>query len=418
MRRLLLSVICLLVLGTVFAATEITLWTAPNPQQETFWKNMLDEWKKINPDIKVNWSVIPATGSSEEAILTSIAAGKGPDICTNIFSGFAAQLIEAEQLVPLNTFSDFNELLEARKMTEAIKGWESGGNHYVIPIYSNPMIFWWRKDLLEEAGFENPPRTYSEVYDLAEKLSIPKERYGILFIKGRNWWDRWFDFITFYYAASDGAPYIDTNRNRILINNEYGIKVAEFIYTLFEKEYTAIDLMDNPLYTGAIAGELQGPWEIPRALTVFPDIYPDKIVMSSIPVPDDYPPDKPVKTFADTKGMVMFKSTKNREAAWEFIKWVFSSVDHDKLWLELTNLPPVRADLTTNEAFADIMEANPGLAMYANEVPNAVPPALTPRTIEVQDSMSQYLTEPISLLKGNFKEILENAVKAINRELF
>ena len=417
-RVIILSFFLICPLATPLIAEKITLWTAPNMYQEQFWKVILEEWKQVRPDIEVEWKTIPASGSSEEAILTAIVTDKAPDLCTNIFSGFAAQLIEADQLVALNTLEGFEELVQIRKADEGIKGWNFSGKYYVFPIYSNPMLFWWREDILAEAGFDSPPRTYSDVYKLAENFCKPKETYAIEYLKGRNWWDRWFDFITFYYAASSGQPYIDVERSRAIFNNDAGIAVVEFGQKLFDEGWTSTDMMDNPLYTGHLAGQLMGPWSIPEAQNMFPEIFPEKIVMSYPPVPDDYPEDQPVKTFADTKGMVMFKSSKNKESAWEFMKWVYSNPEHDRLWFEMTGLPPVRSDLTSNALFQAIIEENPMLELYAKAVPNSVPPALISKTTEVQDIMTTHLTEPIYLVDQSAEEIIKNCISKINKELF
>jgi len=175
-RVIIFSFFLFCLLATPLIAEKITLWTAPNMYQEQFWKVILEEWKQVRPDIEVEWKTIPASGSSEEAILTAIVTDKAPDLCTNIFSGFAAQLIEADQLVALNTVEGFDELVQIRKADEGIKGWNFSGKYYVFPIYSNPMLFWWREDILAEAGFDSPPRTYSDVYKLAENFCKPKER--------------------------------------------------------------------------------------------------------------------------------------------------------------------------------------------------------------------------------------------------
>ena len=418
MKKYLIVLMLLAILLTPLMAEKLVLWTAPNMYQEQFWKAILEEWEVEHPEIEIEWKTIPASGSSEEAILTAIVTGQAPDLCTNIFSGFAAQLIEADQLEPLNNFNDFSDLIAVRKMEEAIKGWEFDGDSYVFPIYSNPMLFWWRKDMLADAGFDTPPRTYGEVYELAEKICVPKEVYAVEFLKGKNWWDRWFDFITLYYAASDGQPYINTEKGKALINNEAGRAVVEYGQKLFDEGWTSVDMMDNPLFTGRLAGQLMGPWSIPWANNLFPDIFPEEIVMSYPPVPDNYPADKAVKTFADTKGMVMFKHSKHKEAAWEFMKWVYSNPKHDEMWFEITGLPPVRADLTTNEVFKSVIDADPLIKIYAEAVPNSVPPALISKTIEVQDIMTTNLTEPIYLVDKSAEELLKEAVKKINRELF
>jgi len=417
-KKYLVILILLVMLLTPVLAEKLVLWTAPNMYQEQFWKAILEEWKGVHPEIEIEWKTIPASGSSEEAILTAIVTGQAPDLCTNIFSGFAAQLIEADQLVPLSDFSDFDQLLAARRMEEAVKGWEFSGKSYVFPIYSNPMLFWWRKDMLAEAGFDTPPRTYSEVYELAEKICKPKEVYVVEYLKGKNWWDRWYDFITLYYAASNGHPYIDTKKNKAVFNDEAGNAVVEYGQKLFDNGWTSMDMMDNPLYTGRLAGQLMGPWEIPSAENLFPEIFPSEIILAYPPVPDSYPEDQAIKTFADTKGMVMFKDSRHKEAAWEFMKWVYSDPKHDELWFDMTGLPPVRADLTTNELFQPILEANPMMKAYAEAVPNSVPPALISKTTEVQDVMTTDLTEPIYLVDMPADQIINNAIKKINRELF
>ncbi|PNR96691.1 extracellular solute-binding protein [Petrotoga sp. 9PWA.NaAc.5.4] len=414
-----LSVLLLIVLISTFALsqTKLVFWTAPNPQQEAFWKEVVAEYESLHPEIDIEWSTIPAAGSSEEAILTAIASGRAPDISTNIFSGFAAQLVEIDQLMELDKLEGFDELVETRKMRSIIEGWQINGKNYVIPIYSNPILMWWRSSLLKEAGFENPPRTYSEIYEFSKNFVIPKERYSVQIIQGRNWWDRWFDFITYYYAASGGKSYVDTSKGRATFNDEAGKQVAEFINTMFRNEWTAVDLGSNPFYIGAIAGGLRGPWEISFAQTQFPDIVSD-IVISAPPVPDSYPQDEPIYTFADAKGLVIFKTTKHPKEAWDFVKWVFSREDFDLKWLEYTKMPPAREDLLTNDIFKDFWDQNPLAAQYAKYVPYAIPPATISMTVDVQDLMTVELVEPLMYGFKSPQKALDDAVKAINRILW
>lgn len=417
MKRVLFVTLLIFVAISAFAVKEIVFWTAPNPFQEAFWKDLVAKWNDSHPDVQIKWSTIPAAGSSEEAILTAIAAGKSPDICTNIFSGFAAQLIEADQLVPFETLSGYWDLIDQRHMRAIVEGWKLYGHYYVFPIYSNPMMFWWRMDILKDLGYDKPPRTYSEIYEISKKYSVPNKRYGVRVITGRNWWSRWFDFITYYYAASGGKPYLDVEKGRALFDNEYGLKVATFIDTMFRNNWTAVDLGNRPFYNGVIIGSIKGPWELSRAKNEYPDIYPN-IEVTPPPVPDDYPADAPVYTFADTKGLVMFKSCKYKKEAWEFIKWVFSNIDNDLKWMETTNLPPARGDLTTNPAFAEYMNENPYFAKYAAYVGYAVPPALTTMTVDVQDAMTQYLIEPLMYGKSTPTFALKTIVKKIRSILY
>ncbi len=410
----LLLVAIMLIVGIVGLSkvVTITLWTAPNPNQNLFWKTLVPMFEKTHPNIKIKWSQIPATGSSEEAILTAIASNRQPDICTNIFNGFAAELIESNVVVPFDSFPDFNALLKARHMEKVIKGWENNGHYYVIPIYVNPMMIWWRKDLLKANGFNAPPRTYSDVYKLAEKVTIPHRRYAYRPVGGTKWWDRWFDFIMDYYAASNGKPYLDVSRQMTFINDKFGKEVATFFYTMFKKGYATTDYGRDPLENGTVLGSVEGPWHIPYVKQHYPNVYKNIVVTPPL-VPDDHSANSPVYTYADTKGLVMFKSCKNKEAAWEFIKWVFSDPSHDALWVKLTNMPPARGDLLSNPLFKPYFK-DPIIAAYAKYVPYAVPTAPTSKTVDIQQAMTNDLIEPLEYLKTTPDKALAKTAAEIN----
>ncbi len=419
-RRSLIVALIFLIIGILgfSSVLTLTLWTAPNPNQDLFWRTIVSEWNKTHPDIQIKWSEIPAAGTSEEAILTAIASGRAPDFCDNIFSGFGAELVDSNQLVPLDTLPGFNDLVKQRDMENIIKNWEYKGHFYFFPEYINPMLVWWRKDILEEYGFSQPPRTYSQIYELAKKVVIPHKRYAYQAQQGISWYNRWYDFIADYYAASGGKAYIDPSRGIAFLNNEYSKDVATFIYTLFKNNWTAIDMGSEPLYTGAVVGMINGPWEIPYAMTQFPKIFANDIVVTPLPVPDNYPSDKPVYTFADSKSMVIFKTTKEKElAAWEFMKWVWSNPENDVLWVKITQMPPAREDLLTNPIFKPYLE-NKIFAEYAKYVPYAIPPAFSSKTVSIQEAMTNDLIEPLIYLQTTPEKAIEKLEADVNNILF
>lgn len=422
MRKVLLFVVIVSMLvvsavtQTTEAATTLTFWTAPNPQQEAYWKGIVDSWNASHPEIQVEWDVIPAGASSEEVLLTAIATGTAPDISTNIFSGFAAQLVTSEVVVALDEeFTDFWEVVEGRKMRSILeKGWGYKGHYYVLPLYNNAMRYWWSQKALDDAGMAEPPRTYSDVLALAKKVSVPGERYGITYPSYKNWWDRWFGYLTLYYAASQGAPYIDIENNKVLFNNEAGMAVLNFMNQTFREGVAATEDLVEPLQKEQITGAVMGPWSIIPTAEQYPDF---KYVVTPPPVPDDFPKDAPIYTFADTKGMVMFAQSEKKAEAWEFIKWYFSDVQHDVAWLEATNMPPVREDLVENAAFSDYWGAHPVVKKYAEGVPYSVPPALIAKTIEVQQIMGREMIEPIWFGTKESDQAMADAVKAIEEFL-
>ena len=392
------------------ADDAIKLWIAPNEVQEAFWKVAVDGWNESGNGMQVEFTTIPASGSSEEAILTAVASGNAPDISTNIFSGFAAQLAELDQLVDLSSLDGFDGLVAHRKMATIMQGWENGGKSFVFPIYSNPILVWWRADLLETAGWSELPKTFDDVYKLSEQVSEPGKTFGMKVIAGNNWWDRWFDYISFYYAVSNGAPYIADGK--AVYDNEAGKTVLGFFKTMFDNEWTSYDFgSDDPFVTGAVYGAVKGPWDIPYFTNQFPEVLKNVKIG---PMLGETASDGLMPTFADTKGLVMFSHSKVQPEAWEFIKWVFSNEDLTLLWLEKTGLPPARGDLTEHAALSAYYAENPLAAEYAKYVGVAVPPAMITQTIDVQKSMGTEMIEPIAFKTKDLDAAIADSVARTN----
>ena len=415
------TLLMLLVVGLIPAQAQsdvatVRFWSAPDPNQEVFWAEVVKQWNADNPNIQIDWQPIPTGASSEEVILNAIATGTAPDISNNIFSGFAAQMAEAGASVALEEqFPDFWDVVEARNMRSVVEnGWGLNGHYYVLPQYSNAIQYWWNLDLISKAGFsaEKPPRTYSDVRAIAEAIAGSGDVYAIGFPGPANWWDRWFDYITLYYAASGGAPYLDMTEGKAVFNNDAGYAVAAFMDEMFANKWAPTDTaLVDPLQNGVVAGFVMGPWSIAPTKTNFPNL---KYVVTPPPVPDDYPADKPIYTFADAKGFVMYEQSKVKDQAWQFLKWLLTTPELDARWLELTGLPPVREDLTTNELFSAYLDANPEVAAYAAQIPYAIPPALSSSTIPLQRIMGTDLIEPIWQQTLLPDEAVDNTVAAID----
>jgi multiple sugar transport system substrate-binding protein len=392
---------------------EIRLWVAPNETQEAFWKIAVERWNNSGKGTHVHFTTIPATGSSEDAILIALVAGNAPDISTNIFSGFAAQLANLGQLEDLSAMDGYQELIAARHMSNIMQNWDQGGKSYVLPIYSNPTMVWWREDILRQLGINNIPQTFDDVYRISELYATSDNKFGMQVLAGKGWADRWFDYISFYYATADGAPYIKDGE--AVYSNSAGRSVLTFIETMFRNGWTSTDFdSEEPLVTGAVVGAVRGPWDIAYFKQMYPDTL-EKIVIG--PMISEKPAADKAFTFADSKGLVLFKNSKVKEEAFAFITWVFSNDELSLLWLQKTGLPPARDDLIENEIFKEFYRANPLAEKYAAYVDVAVPPAFIERTIDVQKVMGNEMIEPVQFGTKDRETALADAIRRTNKLL-
>lgn len=367
--------------------TSIKMWVAPNITQEVYWGEIVKEWNSNPANRKVEFTSIPAAGSSEEAIMNALASGTEPDISTNIFIGFAKQLSELKQLTDYSKMPGFQTLTETRHMGKTISNWQFNGQQTVIPIYISPVLYWWRSDLLAAQGFDHVPTSYDEIYTLSERIALSQKGYSLQLTSGKNWWDRWFDFIPLYYAAADGRPYIQDKESAF--DNETGLEALNFMAKMFANKWTSYDFTtaDDPLAAGMVLGAMRGPWDIERYQKQFPEVLKD-IRIGPMPTQSGAPG---ANTMADSKGIVMFSTSKVQSDAWKFIQWVYSDPKHDLRWLELTGMPPAREDLQSNPVFSDYLQQHPLVNDIVSYVPKAVPPAAVTKTVEVQRTMTQMI---------------------------
>lgn len=390
------------------AKAPIKMWVAPNENEEAFWSVMVKEWNKDPAHTPVEFTTIPAANSSEEAIMNALASGTEPDLSSNIFIGFASQLDEIGQTEDLSKMPGYDELIKNRQMTNILPAWKLNGKQTVLPIYVNPIVWWWRGDLLKQYGFDHVPTRYDELYQLAEKRAQDNNGYTIQLTAGKNWWERWFDLIPLYYAQSGGQSYIVDNKTQF--NDPSGLAVLTFMGKVFNSKWSSYDFTsaDDPLASGQVLASARGPWDLARYRKQYPEVLKSIQIGPMLTENGTAHP----HTFGDSKGMVIFNSSKHKAEAWAFMQWVFSNAEHDRTWLELTGMPPARADLLSNPTFVSYFDKNPLEKEIASWVDVALPPVATTQTTEIQRSMTQMLekvifnnTDPVKALEQSTQEI-------------
>lgn len=394
-------------------AQIIKLWVAPNEAEESFWKVAVAQWNARGQGLQVSFTTIPTSGNSEETVLSALVAQTEPDVSTNIFSGFALQLANLKQLEPLSSMPGYSDLIERRHMAKLIESWQINGTVYAIPFYSNPALIWWRADILAKYANHKVPRSYEDVYELSRRYAAAEHRYGFQVFAGRGWEDRWFDFIAYYYAASNGRAYIE--KDKATYDNADGLKVAAFIDRMYEQGWTAADFdAGDPLVSGMSAGAVHGPWDLGTFQRLFPETMKNIVVG---PIISDAKPEAHTATFSDSKGIVIFRSSKVKREAFSFISWVLGDEHLNLLWLQMTGMMPARDDLLHNPAFADFFDTHPAAKVYASYVDVAFPPALNENTIDIQKVMTQELVGPLVFRTKAPQAALDDAASHTNRIL-
>ncbi len=392
----------------------ISYWTAPSLELSQFEKVIVEEWNSSHPDSPIDWKTIPAGISSEEVLLTAIATKTGPDICANIFGGFASQLADAGVIVALDTLPGFWDLVQRRNMTNIIRNnWLYKGHVYVLPVYTNPEMMWYNKEILNTYNITELPRTYSEFFTLLEEVCAAGDMYGFDIDVSSKWYRRWFDYLTFYAAATGGSPYLDMVKGEAFFDQESGIAVTSFFFHLFSEGFTPRFEIQDGFQKGLFLAAIKGAGDITRTKRIYPEL---QYHIAPLLVPDNYPTDAAVYTLAESKGIVLFNSTAKKDQAWDFISHYFSD-KHDSLWLAITNYLPVREDLLSNSIFRNYFDDNPAIRSYALTTEFSVPLSITPHTVQIQTIINRELWQPIIYGLKSPVTASRDANSAVNRIL-
>lgn len=400
--------------------TNITFWAAPNPTQLKYWQEMADEFEKQNEDITVEVTQMKESPSSEATIQSAIASNTAPTLSENINRSFAAQLAASEAILPLEQQASFDTIVEDRNMKQTIDSWKfSDDSQYVLPVYSNPILFGWRLDILNELGINEVPKTYTELLQVVDKVKdTDKALWAKKDLTDPTAWMRWFDFFPLYNAASEGAGFVENNKfsaDETAMNN-----VFELMSTLADENVLRTGEATDPFENGDSIMTDLGPWTFPNWEEKYPELkFGENYTVTAPVVPDALADTEHVSTYADAKGIVMYAQATEEEqaAAMKFLSFVYSDGNNDMKLLEMTSLIPARDDATENDTFKAYFEENPAMKVYAENVPYAVPAMDNEKYNDIQQVFGEQAWVPVVRGEKDAKTAVTDARTAVEGAL-
>ncbi len=369
---------------------ELTYWPAPNPQEVQLADTLVREWNSLHPDIHVKMQPIPVSQSTEEVLLAAIAGKTTPDVCSNIQPAALFDYSRAGGIVPLDKFLDFDSVALNRTPKDLLEQFRSSdGHYYQIPWKTNPVMMFYNLRMFEEAGIKDPPRTYSEFFVAAKKLTRDLNGDGQIDVWAGErdirpiWWQRLFDFYPFYIGASSGKTLFKDGVPDF--NDQAAVEVFQFFQECYQKNYFPHTYFQggDPFLLEKKATHFSGPWEVATLRTLAPHL---RYAVAPIPVPDGHT--SPVYTYGDYKNISIFGTSKHPREAWEFVKFLLRS-RNDLLLLKMTDQIPVRGDLLKNPLFIPYFEANPMMTKFADQALHTRSIDAGPDLKEILDAISQ-----------------------------
>lgn len=379
---------------------ELTMWVMGAEGEKI--KDIITLFEKENPDISVKVQSIPWSDAHMK-LLTSVIGNTTPDIC-QLGTTWVPEFASMDVLVSLNEYVENSNVVKKENFFEG--SWKTniiGDKIYGIPWYVDTRVLFYRKDILNEVGYDHPPSTWEEMKSVCRALvrdtngDGTSERYAInlptsdAFILLMFIWQAGGDILSLDYTT----PTFDDPEIR---------EAFKFYCSFFDEGLAPIGgTADIDLFhafkTGFLPMFISGSWMIELLHEQVPEIDGRWAVAT-------LPKKKTGTSFIGGCNLSIFKKSKNKDVAWRFIEYM-SNADNQTRWFELTgDLPAVRTSWDK-----DIFKI-PIIATFGKQLEDARPSPPVPEWEEIRDKMEVYFEEVVYK-----KRSMDEALELLQREV-
>lgn len=342
--------------------------------------------------------IITQTAATPDAlspmILAAMAAGTPPDIAW----GYTPSWQKAGQLIAIDDYlTKYN--YEVDQIYPYL--WEMftvEGKKYGFPVENSSVAWWYRNDVLQEAGLTAPSPDWDwlSLMDYGQKLTKKTgnkvDRWGLA-MPMPEWW---------YYITllmEEGGSFLSADLTKPAFNNDGGLKALNFALSQVKAGITPPPgfTSDVPMFPNKLSGlSWDGPWRFGNYIN---ELNLDAGVVMHPKCPDTGSNTSYV--FGGALGVC--KTTDVREdASMQFLVW-FLGKDMNAQWGVQTGYLPIRVDSTETQVYKDFI-AGKGKVMTGFldvfKVGKAIPGQTTlPKFGDMQTIFQDECWEPVMLGK-------------------
>ena len=379
--------------------------------------DLIDKFNKQNKgEIEASLRVMPSNATTHFDKLTTEFQAGGGDI--DVIGGDVIWAIQfAAQGWILDLSDDFPASEQKKFIPAPMSAMTYEGGVYGIPYFTDAGMLYYRKDLLEQAGFTGPPETWDELKEMALKTAQDTGTKNGFVFQGSN----------YEGGVCNGCEYIWTHGGEVLSNVTSGEVVIDSPEALAAMEtyrsmvtdgvapaavtnYTETE--STPVFGGGDAVFMRS-WPgdyallgLPAKEGGFPNVKPEQVGIAPIPVAEPG-----MQSYSTLGGWNQFVNAQTdlQEEAVAFAQFM-TTTEHQKLLGTESQLRPTRKALYEDP---DVLEAIPGLELQKDIILNN---SKSRPITEFYGDMSLELAEQFNnVLTGDTSP--QEAVETLQKEL-
>ncbi len=293
---------------------SIKVWMASaGREQAQIIQNMIDETFSPNTDIAVKLQLIPM-----DVVLRAALAGNGPDVVIGLNQATAQDFAMRGATVELSQYADYQDYV-SRYSEGVLRATKYGDKAYGIPEQVSFQMLFYREDVLEDLGL-SVPTTWTEVMEMIPVLNrenyefyMPSTRVAtglnvfqamVYQNEGEIYEGEGIDYGVASALHEDAA--MEAFKWYTDLFTVHGLEVQADFSNRFRTGEMPVGVTDYVTYCTLeiFAPEIKGLW----SFSAFPGSVKEDGTLDNTYV-------------ADTVQTVIMNGAKNKDAAWEFVKW-------------------------------------------------------------------------------------------------
>jgi multiple sugar transport system substrate-binding protein len=334
-----MRIILILVVAWALAGCQETSGT---PTVVQFWamgregevvRQLIPDFERAHPDVRVEVQQLPWTAAHQK-LLTAFAGEALPDVA-QLGNTWLPEFTALNALDPVKpSVVDAGDYFPGIWQTNVIDQ-----TAYGVPWYVDTRLLFYRRDLLAEAGYADPPTTWAEWIDMlrAIKQRGGSHRYGVLL--PLNEYEP-----LLALALQQEAPLLRDGDTRGNFRSEDFKRALSFYREMFDNGFapaTSANQIANvwdEFARGAFAFYITGPWSIGEFKRRLPEALQASWMTTPLPGPEGAG-----YSVAGGSSLVVFSHSPRKKAAWQLVQYL-SQRDVQLRFYALTgNLPPRRS---------------------------------------------------------------------------
>jgi multiple sugar transport system substrate-binding protein len=395
-------------------ATEL-YFTGP-PDESGTTQKLISDFNKKN---KGTYKVVFREGNSDtgqrlDKLRTQLqAGGEGLDV-------ILGDVIWTAELAANDWISDLSDRFPESTQKEYLPGSVDAiiydGKPYAMPWFTDTGLLYYRKDLLEQSGYDDPPKSWDELKEMARKITAKSGTKSGFVFQGARYEGGVCDGCEFIWGH--GGNILDPNDpNRVVVDSPEAIAglatersmitdgVSPQAVTVYKEDESAGAFLNgdavflrNWPYVYALIGTSD-----------YPKLDPDQVGVSELPSSDG----KPGNGTVGDQPLYISTSSKNPDAAWKFIEYL-SAPEQQKFRATEGSYLPTRIELYDDP---EIQDSVPVVALAKTALQHTMPRPVTPyysdMSLEIRDQFNASLLGEISPEEAarTMKENLENLIQ-------